>query len=62
MQDASQEMLDYLNQGGNPELADVYENDIDADLKGCDLCLTEEQIAELRDYYVWGGIFNEGTH
>ena len=58
LQDAIDVYLAYLNSGEPIILDDIYRSDIDADLKGCDLCLTKEQIRELREYYVFGGIYS----
>ena len=49
--------LEYLNTGGRLGLADCYEEDIRSTLNGCDLCLTDEQVQMLRDYYCRGGIY-----
>ena len=57
LQDAIDEHLAYLNSGEPIMLDDIYRSEIDADLKGCDLCLTKDQIQELRDYYVFGGVY-----
>lgn len=43
----------------NGYMADCYEQDIRNTLNGCDLCLDEEQIELLRDYYCRGGIYEE---
>lgn len=39
-------------------LADCYEEEIRSLLNCYDLCLTEDQIQLLRDYYQWGGIYD----
>lgn len=39
-------------------LADCYEEEIRSLLNAYDLCLTEDQIQLLRDYYQWGGIYD----
>ena len=51
-----EEFLIDLNEKGG-KMADCYEQDIRSTLNGCDLCMTEEQIALLRQYYCKGGIY-----
>lgn len=51
-----EEFLIDLNEKGG-KMADCYEQDIRSTLNGCDLCMTEEQIDLLRQYYCKGGIY-----
>jgi len=53
------ELLDYLNAGNDPRLADCLISNLKADLNGGSGLddLTYEQDQELRNYYLRGGIF-----
>ncbi len=51
------DFIDNLN-NKNGNLEDCYRTEIRSILNGCDLCLSENQIDMLRNYYQKGGIYN----
>jgi len=52
-------ILDYLNSGRDPGLADIYMDNMDSDLKSYIEDLGEDLFWDLRLYYVKGGILED---
>jgi|GEM_PF-1660294 len=52
-----EQMLNYLNNGGNPNFIDIYIDNMKSDINSFEEDLEYEDAWMLRNYYCLGGIF-----
>lgn len=60
LQDDINMLLNFLNNGGDPDLSDIYRSTIRNDINCCEHYDFDDDVGNsLRKYYVYGGIFEE---